>query len=87
MNLSKNLILLLLLLALVAVIFLGRHCEGFSNIDNYHGWKTYCQKPYGRCFTASKQSAWYPLPAYRKPYRYPYKFQTSYPFKHRTPFQ
>lgn len=92
---EKNAILLFLVLSLFAVIFLGNYCvfndnytEGFTNnIDTTQGWKTYCQEPYGRCSTASKQSAWYPLPVYRKPYRWPYKFQTNYPFKHLTPLQ
>lgn len=90
---SKNAILLFLVLSLFGVILLGNQCllndqEGFQNqIDTIHGWKTYCQEPYGRCLTASKQSAWYPLPVYRKPYRWPYKFQTNYPFKHLAPLE
>lgn len=85
--LSKNVILILLVLGLFSVIILGNQCVFNEGYVNYHGWMTYCQKPYGRCSTAPKQADWYPLPVYRKPYRWPYKFQTNYPFKYQTPLE
>lgn len=45
-------------------------------------WTNYNQAPFDYVKTGSDPINFYIKPIYRKPYRYPYKFHSSYPYDH-----
>ena len=45
-------------------------------------WTTYEQQPYDYYLTGSSPLGFYRRDRYRKPYRYPFKFNTTYPIKY-----
>lgn len=52
-----------------------------ETIENFVPYK---RKPYNYWSTGADPLNYYRLPAYRKPYRYPYKYHTSYPYDYNT---
>ena len=47
-------------------------------------WANYRQLPYGYVKTGSSPLSYYERPRYRKPYRYPFTFEKTYPVKHQS---
>jgi hypothetical protein len=63
---------------LILVIILSYYYLSSKNItENY---ETYSYGPYNYMDTGSTPLSFYKYPAYRKPYMYPYKFYSSYPY-------
>jgi len=67
--------------------------EGFiplanTEFQNYSkGWDLYTQSPYYEWKTHPRKAVFYEKPLYRKPYRYPFKYISSYPIPHLAPFK
>ena len=58
-------------------------CVKTPNVfESYAGWSMYKQKPYNYIKTGSAPLEFYERPRYRKPYRYPFQIEKSYPTKH-----
>ena len=66
----------IILLILIIIVLL------ISNIKE--NWTMYEQKPYDYNLTGSSPLNFYRRDRYRKPYRYPFKFNTTYPVKYST---
>ena len=67
---------LVLLVVIMGCFLLERKIR---NVENY---EMYRQKPYGYVKTGSMPLTFYERPRYRKPYRYPFQIEKSYPIKH-----
>ncbi len=50
-------------------------------------WTVYQQKPYNYYLSGSSPLGFYRRDRYRKPYRYPFKFNSSYLLNNRTYFE
>jgi hypothetical protein len=53
-----------------------------NTFEGYTGWSMYKQKPLNYIKTGSTPLGFYERPRYRKPYRYPFQFEKSYPIRH-----
>jgi hypothetical protein len=63
---------------LILVIILSYYYLSSKNImENY---ETYSYGPYNYMDSGANPLTFYKYPAYRKPYMYPYKFYSSYPY-------
>ena len=49
-------------------------------------WGIYSQGPFYEIKTHPRNPVFYVKPIYRKPYRFPYKYMSSYPITHSSPF-
>jgi len=54
----------------------------FNNVKE--NWTVYKQKPYNYYLSGSSPLGFYRRDVYRKPYRYPFKFNSSYLLNNRT---
>ena len=68
---------LLLIIILVVIAFL---C-----IKNKEQFQNYVLQPYGYVKTGADPLYFYNRNIYRKPYRWPFKFHSSYPYSHMSP--
>ena len=66
---------------LLLVVILGCICME-KKIKNVENWEMYKQKPLGYIKTGSNNLSFYERPRYRKPYRYPFTYDQSYPTPH-----
>ena len=69
-----NYYLLTILIIIVGVIGYGFLKN--QNIENFVSYKT---KPLNEWTTGSTPLNYYTLPIYKKPYRYPFQYRSSYP--------
>ena len=69
--------LLPLLILLISAIGLS-----FSSNEYFQDYKLY---PYGEVYSGSDPLYFYNYNRYRKPYRWPYKYYSSYPYPHMQP--
>lgn len=53
-----------------------------SNI--IEGWDVYQSNPYGNADTGSSPLTFYERNSYRKPFRWPFTFESSFPYKHQS---
>lgn len=60
----------------------NRDEEDKTNKEIKEEWTNYVQSPFDYAKTGSDPINFYIKPAYRKPYRYPFKFHSSYPYDH-----
>jgi hypothetical protein len=66
--------------------------ESFASLNNTKfadgttSWGTYTQGPFYELKTHPRDPVFYVKPIYRKPYRFPYKYMSSYPVNHMSPF-
>lgn len=67
------------LLAFAMIVYLL-----YSKMNTYEHWQNYIQKPYNYMKSGSEPMNMYRYDRYRKPYRYPFKFHSSYPYPHLT---
>ena len=51
------------------------------------GWDIYTQSPFYFMKTSPNKPVFYEKPLYRKPYRFPFGYMSSYPFNHFSHFQ
>lgn len=72
MKLYLQFIILILVIILCYYYLLPKNIT-----ENY---ETYSYGPYNYMDTGSTSLSFYNYPAYRKPYMYPYKFYSSYPY-------
>ena len=70
---------LLLIIILVVIAFL---C-----IKNKEQFQNYVLQPYGYVKTGADPLYFYNRNRYRKPYRWPFKFYSSYPYSHMSPHE
>ncbi len=67
--------------------------EGFESLTNSEfmkpdcGWQLYSQAPFYEWKSHPKKTVFYQKPIYRKPYRFPFGYEQSYPFPHFSPFK
>jgi len=54
--------------------------------DGTTSWNIYSQGPFYELKTHPRNPVFYVKPIYRKPYRFPYKYMSSYPITHSSPF-
>lgn len=54
--------------------------------DGTTSWGIYSQGPFYELKTHPRDPVFYVKPIYRKPYRFPYKYMSSYPITHSSPF-
>jgi hypothetical protein len=54
--------------------------------DGTTSWGIYTQGPFYEIKTHPRNPVFYVKPIYRKPYRFPYKYMSSYPVTHSSPF-
>ena len=54
--------------------------------DGATSWDIYSQGPFYELKTHPRNPVFYVKPIYRKPYRFPYKYMSSYPITHSSPF-
>ncbi len=54
--------------------------------DGTTSWGIYTQGPFYEVKTHPRNPVFYVKPLYRKPYRFPYKYMSSYPNTHTSPF-
>jgi hypothetical protein len=54
--------------------------------DGTTSWGIYSQGPFYEIKTHPRNPVFYVKPIYRKPYRFPYKYMSSYPITHSSPF-
>ena len=54
--------------------------------DGTTSWGVYTQGPFYEIKTHPRNPVFYVKPLYRKPYRFPYKYMSSYPITHSSPF-
>ena len=72
----KTILLLCVIFALAAYLLYMN-----KTIENY---ETYSYGPYDYMTTGADPLTFYQYPIYRKPYMYPYKFESSYPYPYMT---
>ena len=77
-TLSDYLIPLLILLLSIIGLSLGYHSEFFQDYKLY---------PYGEVYSGSDPLYFYHYNRYRKPYRWPFKYYSSYPYPHMSPLR
>jgi hypothetical protein len=75
-KLSKYLIPSFILILIVVGIYLGRNSEYFQD---------YQLSPYGEVYSGNDPLYFYNYNRYRKPYRWPFKYYSSYPYPHMSP--
>ena len=68
--------------------------EGFASLTNSEfmkpscgGWQLYAQSPFYELKSHPKKTVFYEKPIYRKPYRYPFGYEQSYPYPHFSHFK
>jgi hypothetical protein len=74
---TKTLLVLFSLALLILTIY--------SNYRSEEGFQAYTQLPYGSVKTGADPIYVYRKDRYRKPYRYPFKFFSTYPYPHQEP--
>ena len=68
-----------------SILFLIIFCLIYLGYQRKEMFISYTYGPFDYSTTGSGPSlSFYPYPAYRKPYMYPYKYQTSYPYPRMT---
>ncbi len=67
------LFIILLLLIVTSLCYLNMH----NDIESF---ETYSYSPFNYLSTGSDPLTFYQYPVYRNPYRYPYKYYSSYPY-------
>ena len=67
------LFVILILLIICSLCYLNM----YNDIENF---QTYSYSPFDYLTTGSDPLTFYKYPIYRNPYRYPYKFYSSYPY-------
>jgi len=72
------LIILLILISIITYLYTKNNIEGFE---------TYSYGPYDYMTTGASPLTFYNYPIYRKPYMYPYKFYSSYPYPYMTNYE
>ena len=77
-KLSKYLIPLFILILIFVVIYLEINSEYFQD---------YKLSPYGEVYSGNDPLYFYNYNRYRKPYRWPFKYYSSYPYPHMSPLQ
>lgn len=71
------LFIILILLILTSLCYLNM----YSSIESF---QTYSYMPFDYMTTGSDPLTFYQYPIYKNPYRYPYKFYSSYPYPYMT---
>ena len=75
----KDIVLFIILIILIIVCA----CYLASN-QNMENFETYFYDPFNYGSTGSDPLSFYKYPIYRKPYRYPYKYYSSFPYPYLT---
>ncbi len=75
----KDLVLFLLLIILISV-----SAAYLSFQQTNENFETYFYDPFGYGSTGADPLTFYKYPIYRNPYRYPYKFYSSFPYPYLT---
>jgi hypothetical protein len=75
-KLSKYLIPFIILILIVVGFHLGINSEYFQD---------YQLSPYGEVLSGNDPLYFYNYNRYRKPYRWPFKYYSSYPYPHMSP--
>jgi hypothetical protein len=75
-KLSKYLIPSFILILIVVGFYLGINSESFQDYQLY---------PYGEVYSGNDPLYFYNYNRYRKPYRWPFKYYSSYPYPHMSP--
>jgi len=70
-------------LLLIIIIFLAIFIDFYIN-QIRENFETYSYGPYNYMDTGSDPLTFYKYPIYRKPYMFPYKFYSSYPYPYMT---
>lgn len=75
--------ILLSLTLFLVIVHLSRRCK-YGNITT-EGWQDYQLCPYGDVRSGSDPLFFYNYNKYRKPYRWPFRYYSSYPWPHLEP--
>lgn len=61
----------------------------FGSYDSklWENFQSYKMSPYGEVYTGSDPLYFYSYPRYRKPFRWPYQYHSSYPYPHMSPLR
>ena len=78
MHSRKYLIPLIVLVFAIISFAGGFNCETFQD---------YKMCPYGEVYSGNDPLYFYNYNRYRKPYRWPYKYYSSYPYPHMSPLK
>jgi hypothetical protein len=73
---------------IVWLIFLIVALQAFNMIKDSNiieGWTVYQSDPYGEASTGASPLTFYERNRYRKPYRWPFTFESSFPYVHEQP--
>lgn len=71
--------LLYFLIGVIIYLLYTRHRNTYKQIET---WSPYMSCPFKNWETAPSNAVYFPQIRYRKPYNYPYRFESSYPVKH-----
>ncbi len=66
---------------IILIIILSYYLISKKTIENY---ETYFYDPFNYGTTGSDPLSFYKYPIYRKPYRYPYQYYSSFPYPYLT---
>jgi hypothetical protein len=58
-----------------------------SEFAKGYGWDIYTQGPFYELKTHPRNPTFYVKPLYRKPYNFPFKYESSYPIPHLSPYK
>jgi hypothetical protein len=75
---------LFLFFIIIILLFLYTMYYKKNSKENF---ETYKYAPYNYVDTGSEPLTFYKYPIYKKPYMFPYKFYTSYPYSHMTHYE
>jgi hypothetical protein len=71
----KNITLVFILVSVILYIL-------YRKYDQLETWHPYLSCPFKNWETAPSSAVYYPQIIYQKPYKWPYRFESSYPVKH-----
>ncbi len=70
-------------LAILFLLLLGTYLTQTTLREN---WQSYKQTPFGEVKTGQDPLYFYAYYRYRKPYRWPFRFHSTYPYPHLEPY-
>lgn len=81
----KAVLIVFVITVIITYFFANYTGEAQKLNDLEEGWQSYRTPPYGYVSTGSDPIYYYQRDLYRKPYRWPLTFTSSYPYPHNQP--
>lgn len=82
----NNLVYLILLLTAITV-YLVVYLKVYHVVLNKENFQNYKMNPFGEVKTGNDPLYFYNYNRYRKPYRWPFRYYSSYPYPHMSPLK